>query len=86
MGTNVKGMCAVCGNPLMYRVLTANQEVSADTLRKCVKDDDFAEIFVTESGATSVLEYRCTNAGCRGALSDSDAEILEAIFQPMNVS
>ncbi len=86
MGNIVQGKCAVCGNPLMFRVLTENQEVSADTLRECMKNDDFAELYITESVATSVLEYRCTSVGCRGSLSESDAEILEGFFHPVNAS
>ena len=86
MGDNVYGICAVCGNPLMFRALTVNQEVSADTLRECVKSEDFADLYVTENAVASVLEYRCTNAGCGGALGESDAEILEDIFHTVNVS
>ncbi len=86
MGDNLQGICAVCGNALMFRVLTENQEVSADTFRECVKNDDFADLYITESAATSVLQYRCTNDGCKGALSASDAEILEGLFHPVNVS
>lgn len=86
MGNNVKGMCAICGTPLVFRALTVNQEVSADTFRECVKNDDFADLYITENAAASILEYRCTNGGCAGALSESDAEILEGIFQPVNVS
>ncbi len=86
MGNNVQGICAVCGNPLMFRVLTENQEVSADIFRECVKNDDFADLYITENSATSVLQYRCTNDGCKGALSESDAEILEGLFHPVNAS
>jgi hypothetical protein len=86
MGNNVKGTCALCGNPLLFRALMVNQEVSADTLMECVKNDDFADLYITENAVTSTLEYRCTNEGCAGGLSESDGEILEGIFHPVNVS
>ncbi len=86
MAKAVSGICAVCGNPLMFRALTVNQEVSADTLRECVKNDDFADLYITENAVATILEYRCTKEGCSGALGESDAEILDGIFHPVNVS
>ncbi len=70
----------------MFRVLTENQEVSADTLRECVKNDDFADLYIMENAVTSVLQYRCAKEGCKGALSESDAEMLEGLFHPVNAS
>ncbi len=86
MGNNIKGPCGLCGTPLIFRALTVNQEVSADTLKECVKNDDFANLYITENAVTSILEYRCRNEGCAGALSESDSEVLDGIFHPVNVS